>query len=719
MKRNLSYLITVFFLLITGMVSAQKLDAVLTNLKYDSNQEAIVFDLEIKAGEGYVPGTAKGSVGAMNLKFDLFLEPGVTVILPRTTSCTLLGAPNVISVNYNPDDVIRASLNAPRPEGFTVVTIDFPIRCLGLSTYPENDFQPDRYTPVATVKIPVTSATKPGSGTYFRQRPTILDKDATADFPLWGRSFWGSPAGPIYNGFFENQPDFHLQEQGRGGVILTPRYSVANPQLYPDIMSFTSAIQLNREVLTSGNLEIGAFCGTECRGSVWLHNYPEVITYPYLGFLTVYGKNNNKEVITFKVYDHNAKKEYDADNFVAFVSEHYGEADIPYFIQIAEEIVQQIRLNNGWTWISSNVISEEISLLNQFKQSANNVKLLRGRNGFIQTPYWIGTLYEINNTDMYQIETSAARSLSFTGLPVKPAGTPIELQYGWNWIGYTAQRSLPIEEALTELNAREGDQIKSYSQVSFYTNGHWEGNLSTMNPGEGYMYYSTNAATRTFVYSSAMPSPELTSQLKNSSNDNELNLRWTTKIGRFANNMTIASVVLLGNDELQSDQIEVGAFCGNECRGSVLLKNNPRLTNHPYMGFLTVYGENDDAIRFRVYNHATGEEYEAGNVLSFDSNTIYGTPVEPFEIRSSPTGISNTETEFISVYTDAAGKKLYIKRPWNSIDRLEIVDLNGHIILQETDFISESVQISSLVQGVYILKLFKENQASVHKFIKK
>jgi len=151
-----------------------------------------------------------GSVGAMNLKFDIFLDPGVTVNIARATRCTLLGAPNVISVNYNPDDVIRATSNLPRPDGSTVVAIDFPIRCYGMDTYPEEDFQPDRYTPVATVKITVTSETKPSSGTFFRQRPTILEEDASIEFPLWGRSFWGSAAGPTFDGFFENQPDFHL-----------------------------------------------------------------------------------------------------------------------------------------------------------------------------------------------------------------------------------------------------------------------------------------------------------------------------------------------------------------------------------------------------------------------------------------------------------------------------------------------------------------------------
>jgi hypothetical protein len=209
MKRKLFYTVTALFLFFTGTVSAQKLDAILTNLMYDATEDAIVFDIEMKAGEGYIPGTAMGSVGAMNLKFDLFLEPDVTVNIEKAIRCQLLGAPNVIFVCLNPEVVIPATANLPRPDGTTIAAMDFAIRCLGAATG-MLDFKTDVYTPIARVKIPVTSETKPDSETFLRQRPTILQEDATPDFPLWARSFWGSPVAPIYDGFFENQPDFHL-----------------------------------------------------------------------------------------------------------------------------------------------------------------------------------------------------------------------------------------------------------------------------------------------------------------------------------------------------------------------------------------------------------------------------------------------------------------------------------------------------------------------------
>ena len=508
------------------------------------------------------------------------------------------------------------------------------------------------------------------------------------------------------------------------GKITTSVYTDVDPQEYENRMSFTTAIILDGVEVTSGNWEICAFSGTEeaCRGSIVMQDYQDVPVHPYLGIFNVYG--NGGEKIEFKVYNHDRDTSYIATNSIIFDTNHYGNYDSPYEVTIANAVEiapvmteQEIELAEGWGWISSNVTNNEISLLEQFKQQAQNATLLRGPEGVIQAPYWHGTFSAINNTDMYEIEASDVCTISFTGLPVDPAATPITLLKGWNWIGYMPQGSLPIDEALANLNPQDGDQIKSRAGfIAYYAEGGgWLGELSTMNPGEGYKYYSTNATNQTLVYPS-----ELTPQLRSSNNKEALSLRWTAQSSRFANNMTLTAIVSLGNEELQSDQIEIGAFCGDECRGSVLLKNIPQLTKHPYMGFLVVYGENNETIRLRVFNHETGQEYEAGNVsLSFVSDAIQGSPSAPFRITLlSPTGVSEVQSGAVYVYTDAAGEKLYIQYPWNSIDRLEIVDLNGRRVIQKTNFVSEFVQISSLAQGIYILKVVKDNQVSVYKFKK-
>ena len=244
----------------------------------------------------------------------------------------------------------------------------------------------------------------------------------------------------------------------------------------------------------------------------------------------------------------------------------------------------------------------------------------------------------------------------------------------------------------------------------------WVGSLSLLNPGEGYKYYLVNTTAQTFVYPPALAS----AQFRSSANENALNLRWTATANRFANNMTMTSMVLLDEQELQNENIEIGAFCGDECRGSVRLKNFPQLSAHPYLGFLVVYGENDEDIRLRIYNHETGQEYEADNLsLSFVSDAIHGSPANPYTVTASPpTGASKLPSDAIMVYLDPSGEKLNIRHPWSSIDQVEIIDLNGRILWQETGFASASVDVSLLAKGIYLLKLVKGNQVSVYKFVK-
>ena len=98
---------------------------------------------------------------------------------------------------------------------------------------------------------------------------------------------------------------------------------------------------------------------------------------------------------------------------------------------------------------------------------------------------------------------------------------------------------------------------------------------------------------------------------------------------------------------------------------------------------------------------------------------MHGSPSDPYPVIAlSPTGISKLPSELIRIYLDPLGDQLTILYPWRSIDQVEMIDLSGRIVWQKTGFASESVDVSSLAKGIYLLKLVKENQVSVYKFVK-
>jgi hypothetical protein len=359
--------------------------------------------------------------------------------------------------------------------------------------------------------------------------------------------------------------------------------------------------------------------------------------------------------------------------------------------------------------------NDEQPLIDQFKSNIGDAGvLLKGRNAFIQYPLWIGNLSEITSEDMYMVKTTTEQTLSFTGDWIHPASAPISLLKGWNWIGYPSLVALPVNEALANMNPQVGDQIKSQLSYSTYTDGQgWIGSLENMGPGNGYMYYSNNSTMQTLIYPSSSP------QLAPARNvqGEAFAPHWTVDEHRYPNTMTATSVVLSDNVELQSNEIEIGAFSGDECRGSVLLKNFPQVADS-YLGFLVIHGEGNEEIHLRIYDHAISQEYDATNVLSFEVNAIYGNPADPYRIVSSPTGITNI-VNAVNVYLEQTGANLQIHCPWSSIDHLEITDLSGRVVLREANFTAASVNVASLTNSVYLLKLVKDGQVYVKKFIKK
>ena len=97
---------------------------------------------------------------------------------------------------------------------------------------------------------------------------------------------------------------------------------------------------------------------------------------------------------------------------------------------------------------------------------------------------------------------------------------------------------------------------------------------------------------------------------------------WTPNSNAFDNYMTITAYVVQNGQELQSDQIEVGCFIDDECRGNFRLRPL-EYGGHPYACFIAVWGsaaDNRKAITFRVYDHEKKTELEAEQKPAYEYN---------------------------------------------------------------------------------------------------
>ena len=105
---------------------------------------------------------------------------------------------------------------------------------------------------------------------------------------------------------------------------------------------------------------------------------------------------------------------------------------------------------------------------------------------------------------------------------------------------------------------------------------------------------------------------------------------WVPNPYQFADNMNVIAVVEINGTEQSNANLELGAFCDGECRGSEMLTFYPNLDR--FLIFLTLYGQYGHEFDFRLYDHGTEREYDfdCENLITFVPNQIIGSLGNPY-----------------------------------------------------------------------------------------
>ena len=108
---------------------------------------------------------------------------------------------------------------------------------------------------------------------------------------------------------------------------------------------------------------------------------------------------------------------------------------------------------------------------------------------------------------------------------------------------------------------------------------------------------------------------------------------WTPNPGISQYNMSVTADIQIENVPANNLNIELGAFCNGELRGSARLQYISAVDKLVYL--LTVYGENDDEISFKLYDHTSGREmdYMTYQTISYINNGTVGNYDEPHVIN--------------------------------------------------------------------------------------
>ena len=190
-------------------------------------------------------------------------------------------------------------------------------------------------------------------------------------------------------------------------------------------------------------------------------------------------------------------------------------------VSLIPTVTQSTDLVAGWNWFSTFIAGDPEEMLWAVEESLGEDGLIIksvNKNTTYEDDEWDGKLEMegLLNDKMYMIKTSRSCTVTLEGTPVDPSTVQIPINKGWNWIGFPFAEAVSVDVAFADFQASEGDKLKSVNKNTTFEDDEWDGSLVTLEPGKGYMYYSTSNTSKTLVFSTGTGSkaPRANSLLK-------------------------------------------------------------------------------------------------------------------------------------------------------------------------------------------------------------
>jgi hypothetical protein len=181
-----------------------------------------------------------------------------------------------------------------------------------------------------------------------------------------------------------------------------------------------------------------------------------------------------------------------------------GSVTNPIILKGGTEFVQTINLQQGWNWVSFNVETNLDDLKAALVEAAPGTSItIKGQTqNATYNPNngrWTGQLRTLDLSKMYIIKVADACEITLEGMPVDPSMHPVTIAPGVNWIAYPFNTNMTVTNAFAGF-AVTNDKVQSQLQNANYNGTRWTGQLRNLEPGQGYIYNSASAETRTFTF---------------------------------------------------------------------------------------------------------------------------------------------------------------------------------------------------------------------------
>jgi hypothetical protein len=439
----------------------------------------------------------------------------------------------------------------------------------------------------------------------------------------------------------------------------TPEWTV-DPTKYDHSMTIIGQVYLGGILMENPESMVAAFIGSECRGVAT----PQKIRGAAYETLIIYGSDtpdaDQNQPVSFRIWDASKGIAYtDANiklpsdqvpsNQVIFRQDTMiGNFDTPAIWTKSDRVEQLIPVHENWNWITFGVEppSEYCDLIFTPQYKGWNV-LVKDENTFSQSS---GSIFNgplklaVNNMYKLRIQRTPKTTdavldplLSVSGRQPAAEEMPVSLRPGWNWLPYPPLTTKSAGVALAGAQPKKGDMIKSQTAVSIYGTYGWEGTLLALEPGHGYLYFSTDSTAKSFVYPADLYQPRSKVESQKSKVESRKSKVESQRVHTaYPSNMTMT--IRLMDGEAVVDTCEIAAYIGGECRGAVRAHTDS-------LYYLVIAGDGaGQPMELRTV--INGEEIVIDKTLTFVSDNHIGTPWEPYVIQlNAAEGIEEVESQ--------------------------------------------------------------------------
>ena len=397
-------------------------------------------------------------------------------------------------------------------------------------------------------------------------------------------------------------------------------------------MSVFGKLYINKVYSSDDEDMLAAFSGGKCVGVCNNRYYKQ--NDMYYAMLTVYSNDVSSDNLEFRIWDASTGQTYIAESEKPISFENnavVGSPSQPVLFTAKDYRVQNITLNEGWTWISTNIASDKLSDLNklladgkwtsddQVKNEQYGFASWTKRNG------WMGQLTAIDNDQMYLVHSSQPQSLHISGPAVDPTSHKLTIRGAkadgtarWNYISYLPSDNFTLKEALAGYDAKEGDIVKSQTQMAMYSgNLGWIGSLTYMENGKGYMLQRQSQDDAQLQYPSKTSVGRKAKAVKSADEP--------TAYFPYSANMT-AVVEVEGVELQQGDRLV--SYVAGEPRGYA---EAIALPDGRTVFMLTIGGDKPEAVDVTVERDGDVVA-KAPSAVSYAANSNVGTLSEPMRI---------------------------------------------------------------------------------------